>query len=51
MSEQNIEQADALESAVEESTSQTQTQQPATEPAFDKDKFFRGAYNEGKRDC
>ena len=48
MSEQNIEQADAPESAVEESTSQTQTQQPATEPAFDKDKFFRGAYNEGK---
>jgi hypothetical protein len=48
MSEQNIEQADALESAVEESTSQTQPQQPATEPAFDKDKFFRGAYNEGK---
>ena len=42
MSEQNIEQADAPESAVEESTSQTQEQQ------FDKDKFFRGAYNEGK---
>ena len=44
MSEQNIEQADAPESAIEESTSQTQTQQPE----FDKDKFFRGAYNEGK---
>ena len=44
MSEQNIEQADAPESAVEESTSQTQPQQPE----FDKDKFFRGAYNEGK---
>jgi len=43
MSEQNIEQADAPESAVEE-----QASQPATEPAFDKDKFFRGAYNEGK---
>jgi len=42
MSEQNLEQADAPESAVEESTSQTQEQQ------FDKDKFFRGAYNEGK---
>ena len=48
MSEQNIEQADALESAVEESTSKNTEQQPATEPAFDKDKFFRGAYNEGK---
>jgi hypothetical protein len=44
MSEQNLEQADAPESAVEESTSQTQAQQPE----FDKDKFFRGAYNEGK---
>jgi len=44
MSEQNIEQADAPESAIEESTSQTQPQQPE----FDKDKFFRGAYNEGK---
>ena len=48
MSEQNIEQADAPESAVEESTSKNTEQQPATEPAFDKDKFFRGAYNEGK---
>ena len=48
MSEQNIEQADAPESAVEESTSKNIEQQPATEPAFDKDKFFRGAYNEGK---
>ena len=45
MSTENIEQAEAPDSAVEESTSQTQ---PATEPAFDKDKFFRGAYNEGK---
>ena len=46
MSEQNIEQADAPESAIEESTSQTQTQ--TQQPEFDKDKFFRGAYNEGK---
>lgn len=45
MSTENLEQAEAPDSAVEESTSQTQ---PATEPAFDKDKFFRGAYNEGK---
>lgn len=46
MSTENIEQADAPESAVEETTSQNtaQTQQPE----FDKDKFFRGAYNEGK---
>ena len=43
MSEQNIEQADAPESAVEETTSQNTVQ-----PEFDKDKFFRGAYNEGK---
>lgn len=46
MSDQNIEQAEAPDSAVEESTSQNT--EPATEPAFDKDKFFRGAYNEGK---
>ena len=44
MSEQNLEHAHAPESAVEESTSQTQPPQPE----FDKDKFFRGAYNEGK---
>ena len=47
MSEQNIEQAEAPDSAVEETTSQN-IEQPAIEPAFDKDKFFRGAYNEGK---
>jgi hypothetical protein len=46
MSDQNLEQAEAPDSAVEETTSQNE--QPATEPAFDKDKFFRGAYNEGK---
>ena len=46
MSEQNIEQADAPESAVEETTSQNTVQ--AQQPEFDKDKFFRGAYNEGK---
>ena len=45
MSEQNIEQADAPESAVEETTSQNTVQ---AQPEFDKDKFFRGAYNEGK---
>ena len=44
MSTENIEQADAPESAVEETTSQNTVQQPE----FDKDKFFRGAYNEGK---
>lgn len=43
MSTENIEQADAPESAVEETTSQNTVQ-----PEFDKDKFFRGAYNEGK---
>ena len=46
MSDQNLEQAEAPDSALEETTSQNE--QPATEPAFDKDKFFRGAYNEGK---
>jgi len=45
MSEQNLEQADAPESAVEETTSQNTVQ---AQPEFDKDKFFRGAYNEGK---
>ena len=45
MSEQNTEQADAPESAVEETTSQNTVQ---SQPEFDKDKFFRGAYNEGK---
>jgi len=45
MSEENIESVDAPESTTEETTSQNvQTQQPE----FDKDKFFRGAYNEGK---
>lgn len=45
MSEENIEPVDAPESTTEETTSQNvQTQQPE----FDKDKFFRGAYNEGK---
>ena len=43
MSEQNIEQVEAPDSTLEESTSQTQQQ-----PEFDKDKFFRGGYNEGK---
>lgn len=43
MSEENIESVDAPESTTEETTSQTQQQ-----PEFDKDKFFRGAYNEGK---
>jgi hypothetical protein len=43
MSEENIESVDAPESTIEETTSQTQQQ-----PEFDKDKFFRGAYNEGK---
>jgi hypothetical protein len=42
MSEENIESVDAPESTTEETTSQTQ------QPEFDKDKFFRGAYNEGK---
>jgi hypothetical protein len=46
MSDQNLEQAEAPDSALEETTSQNE--QPSTEPAFDKDKFFRGAYNEGK---
>lgn len=46
MSTENLEQADAPESAVEESTSQNEAQ--AQQPEFDKDKFFRGAYNEGK---
>ena len=46
MSDQNLEQADAPESAVEETTSQNETQ--SQQPEFDKDKFFRGAYNEGK---
>ncbi len=41
MSEQNIEQADAPESAVEETTSQNTVQ--SQKPEFDKDKFFRGA--------
>lgn len=45
MSEQNIEQAEAPDSAVEETTSQNTVQQQSE---FDKDKFFRGAYNEGK---
>ena len=44
MSEQNIEQVEAPDSTLEETTSQNTEQQPA----FDKDKFFRGAYNEGK---
>ena len=44
MSEQNIEQVEAPDSTLEESTSKNTEQQPA----FDKDKFFRGAYNEGK---
>lgn len=44
MSTENLEQADAPESAIEESTSQNEVAQPE----FDKDKFFRGAYNEGK---
>ena len=44
MSEQNLEPVEAPDSTLEESTSQTQPQQPE----FDKDKFFRGAYNEGK---
>lgn len=44
MSEQNLEPVEAPDSTLEESTSQTQQQQPE----FDKDKFFRGAYNEGK---
>jgi hypothetical protein len=48
MSTENIEQVEAPDSTLEESTSQNTEQQPATEPAFDKDKFFRGAYNEGK---
>ncbi len=45
MSEQNTESVDAPESTTEESTSQNEQQQ---QPEFDKDKFFRGAYNEGK---
>ena len=44
MSEENIESVDAPESTTEETTSQNVQQQPE----FDKDKFFRGAYNEGK---
>lgn len=49
MSTENLEQVEAPDSTPEESTSQNEVvQQPATEPAFDKDKFFRGAYNEGK---
>jgi hypothetical protein len=45
MSEENIESVDAPESTTEETTSQNEQQQ---QPEFDKDKFFRGAYNEGK---
>jgi hypothetical protein len=45
MSEENIESVDAPESTAEETTSQNEQQQ---QPEFDKDKFFRGAYNEGK---
>jgi len=45
MSEQNIEQVEAPDSTLEETTSQNTVQ---TQPEFDKDKFFRGAYNEGK---
>jgi len=45
MSEENIESVDAPESTTEETTSQNVQ---AQQPEFDKDKFFRGAYNEGK---
>lgn len=46
MSEQTSEQVEAPENPqVEEQTSQTNEQQQS----FDKDKFFRGAYNEGKQ--
>ena len=45
MSEENTESVDAPESTTEETTSQNEQQQ---QPEFDKDKFFRGAYNEGK---
>ena len=45
MSEENTESGDAPESTTEETTSQNEQQQ---QPEFDKDKFFRGAYNEGK---
>ena len=45
MSQENIESVDAPESTTEETTSQNEQQQ---QPEFDKDKFFRGAYNEGK---
>jgi hypothetical protein len=45
MSTENLEQVEAPDSTQEESTSQNETQQ---QPEFDKDKFFRGAYNEGK---
>ena len=44
MSEENIESVGTPESTSEETTSQNVQQQPE----FDKDKFFRGAYNEGK---
>jgi len=44
MSEEKTESVDAPESTTEETTSQNEQQQPE----FDKDKFFRGAYNEGK---
>ena len=45
MSEEKTESVDAPESTTEEATSQNEQQQ---QPEFDKDKFFRGAYNEGK---
>tara|TARA_R100001509_G_scaffold5736_1_gene3423 strand:+ start:126 stop:869 length:744 start_codon:yes stop_codon:yes gene_type:complete len=45
MSEEKTESVDAPESTTEETTSQNEQQQ---QPEFDKDKFFRGAYNEGK---
>ena len=45
MSEENTESVDAPESTTEETTSQNEQQQ---QPEFDKDKFFRGAYNEVK---
>ena len=45
MSEENTESVDAPESTTEETTSQNEQKQ---QPEFDKDKFFRGAYNEGK---
>ena len=46
MSQENTESVDAPESTAEETTSQNEQQQQ--QPEFDKDKFFRGAYNEGK---